>query len=57
MTESFNNSVGTQRSDMGAYKRFALNLVTVAIPSLIAFDLVMVQPMSSVSGYELRNSI
>lgn len=51
MTESFNNSVGTQRSDMGAYKKFALNLVTVAIPSLIAFDLVMVQPMSSVSGY------
>ena len=51
MTEAFNNSVGTQRSDMGSYKRFALNLVTVAVPSLIAFDLVMVQPMSSMSGY------
>lgn len=51
LSEAFNNSVGTQRSDMGSFKRFALNLTTVAIPSLIAFDLVMVQPMSSMSGY------
>ena len=28
-----------------------LNLTTVAVPSLIAFDLVMVKPMTSVSGY------
>ena len=31
LSEAFNNSVGTQRSDMGSFKRFALNLTTVAI--------------------------
>lgn len=51
MTEAFANSVGTQRSDLGAYKKFALNLTTVALPNLIAFDLVIVQPMSSISGF------
>ena len=51
MTEAFENSVGTQRSDLGAWKKFALNLTTVALPNLIAFDLVIVQPMTSISGY------
>ena len=51
MNESFNNSVGTQRSDMGHFRKFAMNLTTVATPNLIAFDLVIVQPMSSLSGY------
>lgn len=51
MNEAFDNSVGTQRSDLGAFKKFALNLTTVALPNLIAFDLVIVQPMSSISGY------
>lgn len=51
MNESFENSVGTQRADLGAWKKFALNLTTVALPSLIAFDLVIVQPMTSISGY------
>ena len=51
MTEAFDNSVGTQRSDLGAWKKFALNLTTVALPNLIAFDLVIVQPMTSISGY------
>ena len=51
INESFENSVGTQRADLGAFKKFALNLTTVAIPNLIAFDLVMVYPMSSISGY------
>ena len=36
INESFENSTGTQRSDLGAFKRFTLNLVTVAIPNLIA---------------------
>ena len=36
---------------MGAYRKFALNLTTVAVPSLIAFDLVYVYPMSSMSGF------
>lgn len=44
LNESFENSTGTQRADMGAYKKFCLNLVTVALPNLIANDLVIVQP-------------
>lgn len=51
MNESFDNSVGTQRADMGLFRKFALNLTTCAVPNLIAFDLVMVHPMSSMSGY------
>ena len=51
LNEAFENSVGTQRSDMGLYRKFALNLTTVAVPNLIAFDLVIVQPMTSMSGY------
>ena len=44
LNEAFENSVGTQRSDMGAFKKFALNLTTVALPNLIANDLVIVHP-------------
>lgn len=51
INEAFANSVGTQRSDLGMYKKFALNLTTVGIPNLIAYDLVIVQPMSSISGF------
>ena len=51
INEAFNNSVGTQRSDLGMFKKFALNLTTVALPNLIAHDLVIVYPMSSMSGY------
>ena len=51
INEAFENSVGTQRSSLGDFKKFTLNLVTVALPDLISFDLVMVQPMSSMTGY------
>jgi hypothetical protein len=51
LNEAFDNSVGTQRADMGAWKKFTLNLVNVALPDLIAFDLVIVQPMASITGY------
>ena len=51
MNEAFENSVGTQRANLGDFKKFTLNLVTVALPDLIAFDLVMVQPMASMTGY------
>lgn len=51
MNEAFANSVGTQRADLGAWKKFTLNLTTVALPNLIAMDLVIVQPMASISGY------
>lgn len=36
---------------MGDYKRFCLNMLTVALPSLIAPDLVITQPMTSITGY------
>lgn len=51
MTEGFTNSVGTQRADMGEWKKFCLNLTNVVIPNLIAPELVIMYPMTSVSGY------
>ena len=51
LNESFDSAMGTQRSDMGLWKKFCLNLITVALPNLIAPELVIVSPMSSMSGY------
>jgi len=51
MNEAFEGTMGTQRADMGAFKKFCLNLTTVALPNLIANDLVLVSPMSSMTGY------
>lgn len=51
LNEAFENSQGTQRSDLGLWKKFALNLITTAVPNLIATDLVITYPMSSMSGY------
>ena len=51
LSEAFTNSVGTQRADMGQYKKFVLALTTLAVPNLIVNDLCIVKPMSSASGY------
>ena len=51
MNEAYDASVGTQRADMGMFKKFCMNLTTVALPNLIAHDLVIVHPMSSMSGF------
>lgn len=51
LNEAFANSVGTQRADLGTWKKFCLNLTTVALPTLIAPELVIVYPMTSMSGY------
>ena len=51
LNEAFANSTGTQRNDMGTFKKFALDLTTVALPNLIANDLVIVKPMTSMTGY------
>jgi hypothetical protein len=51
ISEAFDAASGTQRSDLGLYKKFTLNLTTVALPNLIAHDLVIVHPMSSMSGF------
>lgn len=51
MTESLSNNIGaTNHNDMGAWKKFCLNLTNIAVPSLIANDLVIVHPMTSYSG-------
>ena len=49
ITESMNTQA-TQRSDLGDWKKFCLNLTNIAVPSLIANDLVIVHPMTSYSG-------
>ena len=51
LNEAFSSSQGTQRADMGLWKKFCLNLTNVAVPNLIANELVMVSPMTSMSGY------
>lgn len=51
LNESFSNSVGTQRADLGAYKKFCLNLTNVVVPNLIAPELVITKPMTSISGF------
>ena len=52
ITESLNMSVAgaTNRADLGNWKKFCLNLTNIAVPSLIANDLVIVHPMTSYSG-------
>ena len=51
MTESMGMGLATtQRSDLGDWKKFCLNLTNIAVPSLIANDLVIVHPMTSYSG-------
>lgn len=44
LTEGFGNSVGTQRADMGEFKKFTLDITTVALPSLIGNELVLIKP-------------
>lgn len=51
LTESFSNSVGTQLGDMGAYKKFCMTLTNLAVPDLIVYDIMGVEPMVSFSGF------
>ena len=51
MNEAFDTSAATQRSALGDYKRFCLNLTNVAIPNLIVPELMLTQPMTSIAGY------
>lgn len=51
MNEAFDNSAATQRSALGDYKRFCLNVATTALPNLILPDLMLTQPMTSITGY------
>jgi hypothetical protein len=51
MNEAFTSGDATQRGALGDYKRFCLNISTVALPNLILPELMLTQPMSSIAGY------
>lgn len=51
ITEAFDGTTATQLSNMKTFKKFCLDLTTVALPSLIANDLVIVYPLKSRTGY------
>lgn len=50
LTENFDNSVSLQRSDIGAFKHFCQDITTAVLPNLIATDLVITFPMTSLTG-------
>ena len=54
LNEAFNGAAATQRADIGDFKKFCLNISTISLPNLILPELMIVQPMSSLSGYKLR---
>lgn len=51
MNEAFTSGDATQRGALHDYKRFCLNISTVALPNLILPELMLTQPMSSIAGY------
>lgn len=51
INEAFSNSGATQLADMGTFKKFTLDITQVAIPNLIAPELVIVRPMASRTGF------
>lgn len=44
---AYNEAVATQSPDIGAYKRFALDMVGAVVPNLIAFDIASVQAIDN----------
>ena len=56
LTENFAATAATQgpnatNGSFGDYKKFCLNLTSIALPNLIGTDLVITQPMTSVTGF------
>lgn len=51
MNEAFDSSAATQRSALGDYKKFCLNITNVAVPNLILPEIMLTQPMTSIAGY------
>lgn len=49
--EALSNSTGVQLGDMGTFKKFTLDIVQVALPNLIAPELVITRPMASRTGF------
>lgn len=50
VNEAFAQSAGTQMSDIGNFKRFALDLATIALPNTIATELVITHAMPTQVG-------
>ena len=50
INEAFGNSGGTQMADVGHFKRFALDLATIALPNTIATELVITHAMPTKVG-------
>lgn len=44
------NSVGTQRADLGTWKRFCTTVTSLAVPTLVADELVVIKEMESYAG-------
>lgn len=51
LNEAFKVAAGTQRADLGMYKKFCMDITALAVPNFIVNDIFMVAPMSSFSGY------
>lgn len=51
LNEAFQTTAATQRNSLGDYKRFCLNVSNISLPNLIAPELMLVQPMTSIAGY------
>jgi len=51
LTEAFANSTGTQLANMGDYKKFCMTLTNLAVPDLIVYDIMAVEPMVSFTGF------
>ena len=49
--EAYAPSAATQRSDMGEFKKFTLDVTTCVLPNLIAPELVITKPMASFTGF------
>lgn len=53
LNEKFSNSVGTQRADMGEFKKFCMNVTTVTLANLIFGEVAVEIGMPSITGYIL----
>lgn len=52
LTETYGDqSVSTQRSDIGMMKKFVMDVATLALPNFIAPDLVLTKPIDNFNGY------
>ena len=51
MNESFKVAAGTQRADMGSFKRFCMDITSITVPNFVAQDIFMTVPMQSFTGY------